>query len=116
MIKQRKGLTNHRYNVAWAKESLELSHGRPSQRPASGTNQRIAALHQDHYRVWRLTDRRAIKEATIATCISGDWVYSNMQTVAWYPCYIQLFFIKFDYPFEFINKIRFYNNSFEPIN
>ena len=59
-----------------------------------------------HY-VWSLTHthRREIEEENKA--INHDWVY----TVAWYPCYNQLFDL-----FELITKIRFYNNSLEFIN
>ena len=46
----------------WAKESLKFSYGGPSQRQASGTNQQIKALRQDHHWVWGQTHRCAIKE------------------------------------------------------
>ena len=35
--------------IAQANEKLKLSHGRPSQRQDSGTNQRIKALRRGHH-------------------------------------------------------------------
>ena len=49
-----------------AKEELKLSHSTPSQRQASGTNERIKALRQCRHWVWGLTHHHAVKEETIA--------------------------------------------------
>ena len=48
MMIQRKGLMTQ---IVRAKENIKLSYGGPSQRQASGTNQRIKVLRQGcHYR------------------------------------------------------------------
>ena len=39
----------HDPQIVKAKENFKLSHGGPSQRQASGTNQPIEALLQDHH-------------------------------------------------------------------
>ena len=39
----------HDSQIVRAKENLKLSYGGPSQRQASGTNQRIKALRQSHH-------------------------------------------------------------------
>ena len=39
----------HDSQIVKAKENLQLSYGWPSQRQASGTNQRIKALRQDRH-------------------------------------------------------------------
>ena len=41
----------HDSQIARAKENLTLSYAGPSQRQASGTNQRIKALRQGHHKV-----------------------------------------------------------------
>ena len=76
-------------HIVRAKENLKLSHGGPSQRQVSGTNQLIEALRQVCHWVWGLTQRRAIKEETIAKHL--DWV-STRQTVVWYPYDIHVLF------------------------
>ena len=44
----------HDSQIVRAKENLKLSYGGPSQRQASGTNQRIKALRQGCLKVWGL--------------------------------------------------------------
>ena len=39
----------HDLQIGRAKENLKLSYGGPSQRQASGTNQRIQALRKGHH-------------------------------------------------------------------
>ena len=47
MMKQSKGLMTHRQSEL--REKLKLSYGGPNQGQASGTNQRIKALHHGRH-------------------------------------------------------------------
>ena len=96
MVKQRKGLMTQ---IVRAKEELKLSHSTPSQRQASGTNQRIKALRQCRHWVWGLTHHHAVKEETIAIAViavTTRYVDCRMVSMLYST------FITFDYLFELI--------------
>ena len=67
MMKQSKRLM-----IVRANEILKLSYSEPSQRQASGTNQRIKALRQGRHLAWGLCTHRHTIEA-----INRDWVYKQ---------------------------------------
>ena len=69
----------HDSQIVRANENLRLSHGGPNYSQASGTNPPVKALRQSRHWVWGLTQRRPIKEETIA--INRDWIYKQACTL-----------------------------------
>ena len=96
------------------KENLKLSYGGPSQRQASGTDQRIKALRQGRHCAWGMTHHRAIKEETIA--INCDWVNNQACRLSHDSHVVSYSFIAFNNIFKLVAKTRLSNNSFKFIN
>ena len=96
----------HDSQIVRAKENLKLSHGWPSQRQASGTNQQMKALRPGHHRV--------LKVETIT--INYDWVYNQASRLSYDINVVSYLFATVNYRFILITKINLSNNSFEFIN